>query len=143
MVGGRTSSNLQKPQKGVAMLFYRCENCGNFITFLGEKTSCTPKCCGETMTELVPNTTDAATEKHVPVVSVEGNKVTVKIGSVEHPMLENHFIQFIILETSQGFQKKDLKPGMKPEAVFMLAEGEEPKAAYEYCNLHGLWKADI
>ncbi|MGO5314125.1 desulfoferrodoxin family protein [Bilifractor sp. LCP19S3_H10] len=125
------------------MLFYRCDGCGNFITFLTEKTACTPKCCGETMKELTPNTTDAATEKHVPVVSVENGTVTVKVGSVAHPMLEEHYIQWIILETKNGFQKRDLKPGDKPEAVFALADGEEPVAAYEYCNLHGLWKAEI
>ena len=105
------------------MLFYRCEGCGNFVTFLTEKTACTPKCCGETMKELTPNTTDAATEKHVPVVSVENGTVTVKVGSVAHPMLEEHYIQWIILETKTGFQKRDLKPGDKPEAVFALADG--------------------
>lgn len=95
------------------------------------------------MTELVPNTTDAAQEKHVPVVEVKGNTLKVSVGSVAHPMLEEHFIQFIILETKQGFQKKDLKPGEKPEALFALADGDEAVAAYEYCNLHGLWKAEI
>ena len=125
------------------MLFFRCEGCGNFVTFLGEKTACTPKCCGMTMAELIPNTTDAAQEKHVPAVTVDGQKVTVQVGSTEHPMLEAHYIQFIILETSQGWQKKDLKPGDAPKAVFALAEGETPVAAYEYCNLHGLWKAEI
>lgn len=125
------------------MLFYRCQGCGNFVTFLTEKTACTPKCCGEPMTELVPNTSDGAGEKHVPVVTAEGDKVTVKIGAAEHPMLEAHYIQFIVLETEHGYQKKDLKPGEKPEAVFALAEGEKPIAAYEYCNLHGLWKAEI
>jgi len=125
------------------MLFYRCEGCGNFITFLGEKTACTPKCCGETMKELTPNTTDAAQEKHVPVAEVSGNTVTVKVGSAAHPMLEEHYIEFIILETENGFQKKDLKPGEAPEAVFVMADGEKPVAAYAYCNLHGLWKADL
>jgi len=125
------------------MLFYRCEGCGNFITFLGEKTACTPKCCGETMKELTPNTTDAAQEKHVPVAEVSGNTVTVKVGSAAHPMLEEHYIEFIILETENGFQKKDLKPGEAPEAVFVTADGEKPVAAYAYCNLHGLWKADL
>ncbi|MDD5940059.1 MAG: desulfoferrodoxin family protein [Lachnospiraceae bacterium] len=125
------------------MLFYRCESCGNFITFLGEKTACTPKCCGETMKELVPNSTDAAGEKHVPVVTVDGNKVTVKVGSVAHPMLAEHHIAWIILETTHGFQKKDLTVGGAPEAEFVLADGEKPVAAYEYCNLHGLWKAEI
>jgi superoxide reductase len=125
------------------MLFYRCEGCGNFITFLGEKTACTPKCCGETMKELTPNTTDAAQEKHVPVAEVSGNAVTVKVGSAAHPMLAEHYIEFVILETENGFQKKDLKPGDAPEAVFALADGEKPVAAYAYCNLHGLWKTEI
>ena len=125
------------------MLFFRCDGCGNFITFLTEKTACTPKCCGETMKELTPNTTDAATEKHVPVVSVENGTVKVKVGSVAHPMMDEHYIQWIILETKNGSQKRDLKPGDKPEAVFALADGEEPVAAYDYCTLHGLWKAEI
>ena len=125
------------------MLFYRCEGCGNFVTFLGPKTACTPKCCGEPMKELVPNTTEGAFEKHVPAVTVEDSLVTVNVGSVDHPMMEEHYIQFIILETTTGFQKKDLKPGDAPKACFALAPGEKAVAAYEYCNLHGLWKADI
>jgi superoxide reductase len=124
------------------MLFYKCDLCGNFITFLTEKAA-TPTCCGQTMTEIKANTTDAAQEKHVPVVTCEGNKVTVKVGSVDHPMLDAHYIQFIILETTMGCQKKDLKPGDAPCAEFVLAEGEKAVAAYEYCNLHGLWKAEI
>lgn len=121
---------------------YKCEGCGNFIVFLSEKTACTPKCCGESMKELVPNTSDGAGEKHVPVIEVSGNDVKVSVGSVEHPMLDNHYIQFIILETKQGYTKKDLKPGDKPVAEFKLSDGDEVVAAYEYCNLHGLWKAD-
>ena len=124
------------------MLFYRCEGCGNFVVFVGPKTACTPKCCGEPMKELVANTTDGAKEKHVPAVTVDGQTVTVNVGSVDHPMLDAHYIQFIALETSQGFQKKDLKPGDAPKTVFALAEGETPVAAYEFCNLHGLWKND-
>lgn len=99
-------------------------------------------CCGQKMTELVPNTTDAATEKHVPVIEVSGNEVTVKVGSVEHPMLPEHHIAFIILETTEGTQKKFLSVDGKPEAKFVLAEGEKVVAAYEYCNLHGFWKAE-
>lgn len=123
------------------MLFYRCEGCGNFVTFLGNKTACTPKCCGEAMKELTPNTTDGATEKHVPVITQDGNKVTVTVGSVEHPMLDNHYIEWIILETSEGYAKKDLHPGDKPCATFILNDNETVVAAYEYCNLHGLWSA--
>jgi len=100
-------------------------------------------CTGGHMEELIPNTTDAAGEKHVPVVAVDGSQVTIKVGEVAHPMLENHFINFIILETSAGYQMKYLKPEETPEATFTLADGETAVAAYEYCNLHGLWKADI
>lgn len=99
-------------------------------------------CTGGHMEELVPNTTDAAGEKHVPVISVDGSKVTVAVGEVEHPMLDNHFITFIILETDLGYTVRNLAPGSKPSAVFALSEGEKVTAAYEYCNLHGLWKAE-
>ena len=92
-------------------------------------------------TLLTPNTTDGAHEKHVPVVSVEGDKVVVKVGSAEHPSLPAHYIEFIALETNTGIHTKWLKPGMKPEGVFRLADGETVVAAYEYCNLHGLWKS--
>ena len=90
--------------------------------------------------ELVANTSDGAGEKHVPVISKEGNVVTVKVGEVEHPSLPAHFIGWILIETASGFQIRYLKPGMKPEAVF--TEAEPVVAAYEYCNLHGLWKAE-
>ncbi|MEE1228956.1 MAG: desulfoferrodoxin family protein [Lachnospiraceae bacterium] len=125
------------------MLFYKCSKCGNFITFLTEKTPCTPICCGEPMEELVANTTDAATEKHVPVITVDGDKVTVQVGSTIHPMTPDHYIQFIVLETSRGYQKVDLEPGIQPVVDFKLNDDEEPVAAYEYCNLHGLWKATV
>ncbi len=125
------------------MLFYKCDKCGNFVTFLGPKTACTPTCCGQPMTEITANTTDAAVEKHVPVVKVEGNKVTVCVGEAAHPMLEEHHIAWIILETKQGYQKKDLAVGAEPKAEFALSEGDEAVAAYEYCNLHGLWKKEL
>ena len=92
-------------------------------------------------TELVPNTTDAAGEKHVPVIMVHGEEVTVKIGTAEHPSLEAHYIEWILLQTDTGMQMKWLKPGMKPEAVFKT--DEKIVAAYEYCNLHGLWMASV
>lgn len=123
------------------MKFYKCQHCPNMIAYL-EKAVCNAKCCGEEMLELVPNTSDGAGEKHVPVIERDGQTVTVKVGSVAHPMLEAHYIQWIALETAQGMQRKTLKPGDEPKAVFALAEGDEPVAAYEYCNLHGLWKAD-
>ncbi|MBR1477209.1 MAG: desulfoferrodoxin [Lachnospiraceae bacterium] len=122
------------------MKFLKCNHCGNVVTYLVDK-GVPLVCCGEKMTELVPNTTDAAGEKHVPVVKKEGNIVTVTVGSVEHPMLDEHYIMFIVLETKKGYQKADLKPQDKPVASFVLAEDDEVVAAYEYCNLHGLWKS--
>lgn len=91
---------------------------------------------------LIPNTVDAAFEKHVPQIFIDGDTVTVQVGSIEHPMLDAHWIQFIVLETATDYQVKDLKPGEKPVAVFTLAPGAKPIAAYEHCNLHGLWKAE-
>ena len=119
------------------MKFFKCPECGT-ILIPDRSDSFEPK----KLVELVPNTMDASGEKHVPVITIDGNCVKVDIGSVAHPMLEAHYITFVVLETSQGYQKKDLKPGEKPEAVFALAEGEKVVAAYEYCNLHGLWKAE-
>lgn len=93
--------------------------------------------------ELVANTVDAAQEKHVPVITINGDTVTIKVGSVEHPSLDAHYIEFIVLVTEFGMQMKWLKPGMKPEAVFILAPGEKTVVAYEYCNLHGLWMGKV
>lgn len=121
--------------------FFKCMHCGNIIGVI-HNAGVPMMCCGEKMTELIPGTTDAAVEKHVPVVSTEGNIVTVKVGEVEHPMLEEHFIQWVYLQTDRGGQRKCLKPGEKPEVKFALCD-EKPVAVFEYCNLHGLWKADI
>lgn len=124
------------------MKFYRCEKCGKIVEMI-KSSPCPTMCCGEAMVELVPGTSDGAHEKHVPAVTVDGSTVSVKVGEVEHPMMEAHYIMWIALETKQGVQRKNLNPGEKPEAVFALAEGDEAVAAYEYCNLHGLWKAEI
>ena len=121
------------------MKLYLCEVCGKIVKMVQE-TPVPTICCGQPMRELKPGTTDGAAEKHVPVIETDGNKVTVKVGSVEHPMVPEHYIQWIVLETSRGEQWKKLEPGEKPEAEFLLAEGEEADSAYEYCNLHGLWK---
>lgn len=122
------------------MKFYVCRHCGNIIAYV--KSSGVPVvCCGEKMQELIPNSTDAAVEKHVPVIQVEGNHVTVCIGSAAHPMTEAHFIEWIALETNKGNQRKCLVPGDAPKAEFMLNDGETVKTAFAYCNLHGLWKA--
>lgn len=122
------------------MKFYKCKHCGKVITILSNEGVPTI-CCGEEMFELIPGTTDAAVEKHVPVVSIEGNKVDVVVGSVVHPMTPEHYIQWIVLETKAGYQVKELTPTCEPKASFVLAEGDEIVAVYEYCNLHNLWKA--
>ncbi|MBR2561741.1 MAG: desulfoferrodoxin [Eubacterium sp.] len=123
------------------MKFYRCAKCGKIIGII-QDSACPTMCCGQAMDELTANTTDGAHEKHVPVITIDGSKVTVEVGSVAHPMLEAHYIQWIALETKQGMQRKPLKPDTEPKAVFALAEGDEVVCAYEYCNLHGLWKAE-
>ena len=93
------------------------------------------------MQELVPGTTDAAVEKHLPVYETNDSTVTVTVGSVSHPMMPEHFINWVCLQTNKGFQLKYLNPGEEPKAVFALSDGEKVEAVYEYCNLHGLWKA--
>lgn len=122
------------------MKFFVCDTCGNMVEMVKE-SGVSMMCCGQKMRELIPGTSDGAAEKHVPVCTVEGNKVIVTVGSVEHPMAEEHFIEWIAIETAQGAQRKALKPGQKPCAEFALSEGDSVVAAYAYCNLHGLWKA--
>lgn len=124
------------------MKFYVCNHCGNIVQFVKNK-GVPVVCCGEKMSELIPGTSDGAVEKHVPAVKVEGSRVTVTVGSVEHPMQDAHYIEWVILETEKGYQKVDLKPDQPPVAEFFVPEGDKPIAAYEYCNLHGLWKAEI
>ena len=121
------------------MKFYKCEICGKIVAMVKE-TPVDTMCCGRAMRELVPGTTDGATEKHVPVYTLEGNTVRVKVGSVEHPMTDAHHIEWIAIETENGNQRKELKPGDKPEATFALVPRDKVKSVYEYCNLHGLWK---
>ncbi len=123
------------------MKFYVCKHCGNFVGMV--KESGVPMvCCGEPMKELVPGETDGAREKHVPVFTVEGNKVMVTVGAVEHPMQDVHYIEWIAIETKKGAQRKKLNPGEAPKAEFMLTEDDSLVAVYEYCNLHGLFKAE-
>lgn len=121
---------------------YRCAHCGNIITMLND-AGVPVMCCGQKMDLLVPGSVDAAQEKHVPVATVSGSTVDVKVGSVAHPMAPEHWIEWILLETDKGFAVKHLATGAEPAATFALAEGETAKAVYAYCNLHGLWKADL
>lgn len=121
------------------MRFFKCLICGKIIAVVNERAIPT-FCCGKEMVELVPNTEDGAYEKHIPVIEVNGNIVRVTVGEVEHPMVEAHYIEWIMLQTNKGNQRKVLKPGDKPVAEFALLPGEEVVAALEYCNLHGLYK---
>ena len=122
------------------MLFYRCETCGQIVAIV-KKTGVPVMCCGKPMKQIIPGTTDAAVEKHVPVFEVEGNCVTVRVGSVAHPMLPEHYIEWVSLQTKFGNQRKALKPGDKPEVCFALC-GETrsrrltPTATFTACGRH-------
>jgi superoxide reductase len=121
--------------------FFICEHCGNIIGLIHD-AGVPIICCGDEMKEMVAGSVDASKEKHVPAVAVEGDVVTVKVGSEAHPMIAAHYIEWVYLQTERGGQRKNLNPGEEPTAVFALT-GDKPVAAYAYCNLHGLWKADI
>lgn len=121
--------------------FYICEHCGNIIGMV-HSAGVPVVCCGQKMTPLVPGVVEASREKHIPEVEVDGDVVRVTVGSVLHPMTEEHNISWVYLETDVGGQRKVLSPGKEPKVEFKLA-GETPIAVYAYCNLHGLWKAEI
>ena len=120
--------------------FYICEHCGNIIAMVKNK-GVPVMCCGQKMKDISPNTTDAAQEKHVPVYKIEGNNVIVDVGSVAHPMIDAHFIEWVSIQTNFGNQRKALKPNDAPHVEFALLDGEKIEAVYAYCNLHGLWNA--
>ena len=121
--------------------FYRCAQCGNIAVKVAEGGGVL-SCCGQPMEIIEPNTTDAAQEKHVPVVTVEGDKIIVNVGSVNHPMEDAHSIQWIYVVTEEGVLARCLKPGEAPHAEIALG-GQKPLEVYEYCNLHGLWKLTL
>jgi superoxide reductase len=121
--------------------FYRCNHCGNIFGVIHD-AGVVPVCCGEPMESLVANSTDAAQEKHVPVIEREGFAVAVKVGSVPHPMLDEHYIQWVLVTQGDFTEMIELKPGGEPSAAFTLPDANAPVAVYEYCNLHGLWKAE-
>lgn len=122
------------------MKFYICEHCGNIVAKVND-SGVDIICCGDPMKKLVPGTVDASLEKHVPVYEVKDGKVFVTVGAAVHPSTEEHHIEWIALETTSGNQRKVLAPTYEPKACFALCEGDEVKAVYAYCNLHGLWKA--
>lgn len=121
--------------------FYVCEHCGNLVGMIN--SSGVPMvCCGQKMKKIEAGVVEASREKHIPVAVVEGEKVKVSVGSVEHPMAEEHSILWVYLETDKGGQRKCLNVGEPPVVEFALAD-EKPIAVYAYCNLHGLWKCEI
>ena len=121
--------------------FYICRHCGNLIGMVND-AGVPMHCCGEKMEALVPNTVEASAEKHLPVVSIENGQVKVNVGSVDHPMLDEHYIQWVYLHTEKGGQRRILKPGDAPNVSFCLGD-DKAIAVYEYCNLHGLWMTEI
>ncbi|MDR2964399.1 MAG: desulfoferrodoxin [Treponema sp.] len=123
------------------MNFFICQHCGNLAGLI-VNSGVPIVCCGEDMMELVSNTVEASTEKHLPDVKVSGDNVSVQVGSVSHPMEAGHYIGFIYLQTEKGGQRKSLKAGDQPNAEFAV-KGDKPVAVYAYCNLHGLWKTEI
>lgn len=147
------------------MKFYKCDVCGKIIVML-KKTPVPTICCGKEMKELIPGAVDGAHEKHIPVVKQDGkeipinvgtgiqpvivpvvkehdDRIAVNVGEVDHPMTDKHYIEFIILETNEGWEQKTLKPGDDPSAIFAIKNSEQVIAAYAYCNLHGLWKKEV
>ena len=121
--------------------FFVCDHCGNMVGVI--KDAGVPMmCCGQKMTELVPNTVEASGEKHIPVVTVADGVLTVNVGSVDHPMIPEHFIEWVYVETDKGGQRKVLNPGEAPNVSFCLGN-DKPVAVYAYCNLHGLWKTAL
>ena len=120
--------------------FLICKHCGNIVAAV--KESGVPiVCCGEKMSEIIPGEVEASREKHIPEFKVEGNKVYVTVGSVEHPMATEHYIEWVSIQTKQGNQRKQLQPGQEPKVCFSICDCDEVEAVYAYCNLHGLWVA--
>ncbi len=121
--------------------FYICRTCGNLVNVINA-SGVPMMCCGKPMEALEPNTVEASGEKHIPAVTVEDGAVHVMIGSVEHPMVDVHYIEWVYLQTENGGQRIHLKPNQEPKVTFLLGN-EKPVAVYAYCNLHGLWKTEL
>ena len=121
--------------------FYICRHCGNLVGMIHD-AGVPLVCCGEKMEALVPNTVEASGEKHIPAVTLDGKKLTVNVGSVDHPMAPEHFIEWVYVQTEKGGLRKALKPGEAPNVTFCLGV-DKAVAVYAYCNLHGLWMVEL
>ena len=119
--------------------FFICRHCGNIVAMIRDK-GVPIYCCGEKMPELVPDSVEASGEKHIPVYTAEGNTIHVTVGSVAHPMAEEHYIEWICLETEHAIQYAHLHPGDRPKAKFSICDGDEGRAVYAFCNQHDLWR---
>lgn len=120
--------------------FYICNHCGNIIAMIRD-CGVPVYCCGEKMQEIIPGTSEGAQEKHIPVYDVKDQTVTVSVGSTEHPMTSEHYIEWICIKSNEGFQYKKLKPNMSPHVSFCISKGDKIEAVYAFCNQHSLWKA--
>jgi len=121
--------------------FFLCKHCGNLVGMI-DNTGVPLVCCGDHMEELVPNTVEASHEKHLPAVTLSGDTLTVHVGSAPHPMIPEHHIPFVYVETENGGQRKSLEVGSAPTCQFAFLE-DKPVAVYAYCNLHGMWKTEL
>jgi superoxide reductase len=118
--------------------FLICEHCGNIVSVVNE-SGVPMMCCGQKMKQIEPGVVEASREKHIPVFEVKGNVVEVNVGSIDHPMIPEHYIEWVSLQTKAGAQLKRLEPNQAPKVCFALCDGDEVEAVYAYCNLHGLW----
>ena len=131
---------IQKGGIDLKIRFFICNHCGNIIAMIKD-TGVPVKCCGENMQEIIPGTSEGAQEKHIPVYEVKGETVKVSVGEIEHPMTPEHYIDWVCVETEDGFQLKKLNQGMSPHISFSLTKGDNIKAVYAFCNQHSLWKS--
>lgn len=120
--------------------FFICNHCKNIVAMIRD-CGVPIQCCGEKMQKIIPGTTEASAEKHIPVYDVTGKTVSVSVGSTQHPMTPEHYIEWICIENENGFQYRRLQPTSPPQATFSLSEEDNIEAVYAFCNQHSLWKA--
>ena len=124
----------------MSLRFFICNHCGNIIAMIKDQ-GVPIKCCGESMKEIIAGTNEGAKEKHIPVYHTIGETVIVCVGETAHPMTSEHYIDWVCMETEEGFQLKKLTPDMSPKVSFSLSKGDKVKSVYAFCNQHSLWKA--